>query len=180
MAARSRIKSIRRKELRRKVVFLTGIALSTVYILGRLNLNPVQATIAPGSEPIYVDREVEVVKEVEVDRTFTTEKQQILAYMVEKFGDDAEKAITLVYKCENSTFDPKRKSGLNIQQSGRRSYDIGVMQINVDENNLEEQEKLTNWKYNIDRGYSKYKAAGNKFTAWTCAHVVGQKNYLGQ
>jgi len=65
MAARSRIKSIRRKELRRKVVFLTGIALSTVYILGRLNLNPVQATIAPTRviETVVVDMVDEAYKE---------------------------------------------------------------------------------------------------------------------
>lgn len=133
---------------------------------------------AEDTEPIVQIKEV--IKEVEVDRTFTTEKQQILAYLIEKFGNDSDKAIIMIGTCENSTFAPDRKSPLNIQKSGRRSYDIGVMQINVDETNIEEQKRLTNWKYNIDRGYQKYHAAGKKFTAWTCASKIGQKNYLGQ
>jgi hypothetical protein len=123
---------------------------------------------------------VPVVQVKEVDRTFSTEKQQILAYLVEKFGDRADKAIIMIGTCENSTFAPDRVSPLNIQKSGRRSYDVGVMQINVDELNTEEIERLKDWKYNIDRGYQKYKAAGNKFTAWTCATKIGEKNYLGQ
>lgn len=109
-----------------------------------------------------------------------TEKQKIMAYMIEKFGDDAANAIAMVRICENSTLDPRRVSPLNIQKSGRRSYDVGVMQINVDENDIEEQERLKDYKYNIDRGYAKYKARGNKFTDWTCATVIGQKNYLGK
>jgi len=107
-----------------------------------------------------------------------TEKQKIMSYMIEKFGNDADSAIAMVKICENSTLDPRRVSPLNIQKSGRRSYDVGVMQINVDENNTEEIEKLKDWKYNIDRGYQKYKNRGNKFTDWTCAKVIGQKTYL--
>jgi len=109
-----------------------------------------------------------------------TEKQKIMAYMIEKFGDDAASAIAMIRVCENSSLDPKIVSPLNIQKSGRRSYDVGVMQINVDENNTEEIERLKDWKYNIDRGYAKYKARGNKFTDWTCATAIGQKNYLGK
>lgn len=153
--------------------------LVTMYVASKIEtLSPVGAVSAPTHEVEYIEKQVDVVREVEVDRTFTTEKQQILAYLVEKFGNDSDKAIIMIGTCENSTFAADRKSGLNIQQSGRRSYDIGVMQINVDENDLDEQKKLTNWKYNIDRGYAKYKAAGNKFTAWTCATKIGQKNYL--
>ena len=84
-----------------------------------------------------------------------TEKQQILAYLVEKFGDRSADAITMIRQCENSSFDPRRVSPLNIQQSGRRSYDVGVMQINADELDTKEIEKLKGWKYNIDRGYKK-------------------------
>jgi hypothetical protein len=109
-----------------------------------------------------------------------SERTQIVDYLQEKFGDASVEAITIIRACENGTFDPKRVSPLNIQKSGRRSYDVGLMQINVDENNTAEQERLKDWKYNIDRGYAKYKASGNKFTQWTCAKVIGQKNYLGE
>jgi hypothetical protein len=114
---------------------------------------------------------------VEVPINCKTQKCSILAYLVEKFGDDASEAITMIRKCENSTFDPNRVSGLNIQKSGRRSYDIGVMQINVDELNTKEIEKLKDYKYNIDRGYAKYKASGNTFHQWSCAGVIGQKSF---
>src|SRR3990167_10626343 len=33
-----------------------------------------------------------------------TQKQQILSYIVKRFGDDAPDAIVLLRKCENSTF----------------------------------------------------------------------------
>lgn len=109
-----------------------------------------------------------------------SEHQQILSYIIEKFGDDADEAIAMIRVCENSTFAPDRVSGLNIQKSGRRSYDIGVMQINVDELNTAEIERLKDWKYNIDRGYAKYVSAKKTFKPWSCAPSIGQKNYLGQ
>lgn len=141
---------------------------------------PIFGVYAPTRDVETVEKKVEVIREVEVDRTFKTEQQQILAYIVEKFGDRADDAIVMIRKCENSTFDPRRVSPLNIQKSGRRSFDIGVMQINVDEANTDEQERLKDYTYNIDRGYQKYHAAGDKFTAWTCASWTGDKNYLGQ
>jgi hypothetical protein len=104
----------------------------------------------------------------------------ILDYLVKVFKHDADKAIVMIKTCENGTMDPRRMSPLNIQQSGRRSYDVGVMQINVDETNITEQEKLKGFKYNIDQGFKKYQAAGNRFTAWTCATVIGEKNYLSR
>lgn len=126
------------------------------------------------------DREVKKPVVVISGQENYTEKQKIMAYMIEKFGDDAANAIAMVRICENSTLDPNRVSPLNIQNSGRRSYDVGVMQINVDELDTEEIEKLKDYKYNIDRGYKKYLNRGKKFTDWTCATVIGQKNYLGK
>lgn len=172
---------------RTKKVLSFGAVVFGFYIASKLAsnidiFNPIQAATAPTREVEVVEKvsEVEIIKEVEVNRVFITEKQKILAYIVEKFGDDAADAITMIRKCENSSFNPQIVSPLNIQKSGRRSYDVGVMQINVDENNTEEIQRLKDWKYNIDRGYQKYVGRGKKFTDWTCAHVIGQKNYLGQ
>jgi hypothetical protein len=148
-----------------------------------LNLNWSQWIVkAEFASPVNKDlKVVEIEKQVpvkvEVPIGCKTEKCQILAYLIEKFQDDAANAITMIRKCENSTFDPNRVSGLNIQKSGRRSYDIGVMQINVDELNTKEIERLKDYKYNIDRGYAKYKASGNTFHQWSCAEVIGQKSF---
>lgn len=121
----------------------------------------------------------DVVREVEVpkDYRFTTEKQQIMAYIVEKFGDRADDAITMINSCENNGLQPRRVSKLNIQKSGRRSYDVGVMQINVEESDTAEIERLKDWKYNIDKGYEKYKAKNNTFYLWSCGHIAGDKTY---
>lgn len=107
-----------------------------------------------------------------------TEKEKIKAYLKEKFGDRYEDGLKMLETCENSTLDPRRVSALNIQKSGRRSYDVGVMQINVDENNKAEMERLKDYKYNIDRGYEKFKAKGNTFYAWTCGYVAGDRTYV--
>lgn len=178
--ARSRTKLARRKTIIKHVVaYFSTVFVLTVMLYGAIRYfaGTVNAA-APGYDPKIIEKEVQVIKEVEVDRTFKTQKQQILAYIVEKFGDRSDDAITMISKCENRGFSPTRKSGLNIQKSGRRSYDIGVMQINVDESNIVEQEKLTDWKYNIDRGYEKYHAAGDTFRPWVCAHEIWEKNYL--
>lgn len=80
--------------------------------------------------------------------------------------------------CENSTLSPTRVSGLNIQKSGRRSYDVGVWQINADESDKVEIEKLKNHKYNTDRAYAKFKAKGNTFYLWSCGHVANDRTYV--
>lgn len=120
--------------------------------------------------------------EIEVPRNTNckTETCQMISYIAEKFEDDADEMIAIIRTCENGLFTSDRVSPLNIQQSGRRSYDVGLAQINVEETNTEEIEKLKDWKYNIDRAYQKYEGRGNKFTDWTCSTVIGQKNYLSK
>ena len=101
-----------------------------------------------------------------------------MSYIIEKFGNNADKAIAMIKTCENGTFDPKRVSGLNIQQDGRRSYDVGIFQMNVDEKNTAEIERMKNWKYNIDQAYKKYASKNNTFYYWTCGSKVGDRTYL--
>ena len=122
------------------------------------------------------ERYVEIVKEV--PNKCKTEKCLMISYLTEKFQDRADDAIHMIKACENNSFDPTRVSGLNIQDNGRRSYDVGLFQINVDENNKEEMERLKDWKYNIDRAYEKYHAKGDTFYFWTCGKVAGDKTYV--
>lgn len=92
-------------------------------------------------------------------------------YIVDKFGDDANLAITMLTKCENHALDPQ---ATNVNKNG--SVDRGVFQINSTNGG----EEMYDWKKNIDTAYKLYKNRGNKFTDWTCAGVIGQKNYLGK
>lgn len=101
-----------------------------------------------------------------------TEKQQILAYIVEKFGDDAADAIVVIRKCENSSFNPR---AVNHNRNG--SVDRGIFQLN---SQYWGGEELFDWKTNVDVAHKVFTRAGKKWTPWTCAHVVGQKNYLNQ
>ena len=112
-----------------------------------------------------------------------TTKQKILTYIVEKFGDKAPDAISIINLCENGTFDPHRLSGINTHKDGRRTIDVGVFQMNVNVEDTAEIERLKDWKYNIDRAYEKFKMGDGKkykntFYLWTCGHVVGDYTYV--
>jgi len=99
-----------------------------------------------------------------------TEKQQIMSYIVEVFGDDADDAITIINKCENSDFNPK---ATNYNSNG--TWDTGIFQINqIHGYSLEE---MQNWKKNIDAAKKIFDKAGKKWTPWSCAYVVEQKPF---
>lgn len=138
------------------------------------------APISP--QPIGITTTIEVPVEVIRPINCTTEKCRIMSYILEKFGDDASDAITILNQCENNKLDPHARN-FNIQENGRRSWDIGVFQINVDEGNAEEIERLKDWEYNIDRAYDKFVRGDggkhkNSFYAWTCGYIVKDYTYL--
>lgn len=100
-----------------------------------------------------------------------TEKEQIIAYIVEVFGEHAPEAFNVLF-CENRNLDPK---AVNYNRNG--TVDRGIFQLNSAYWGGEEN---FDWKTNIDKAYMIFERAGKKFTPWTCSHRVGQKNYLGQ
>lgn len=104
-----------------------------------------------------------------------TEKCKILSYIVEKFQDDAANAITLVRKCENSSFNQK---AVNYNNNG--TTDHGIFQVNSIHTKRYGSAFKTDWKANVDVAYEIYKAAGKKFTPWSCAPIINQANYLGE
>lgn len=102
-----------------------------------------------------------------------TEKQQIMHYIVEKFGERANDAIAMLSTCENHKLDPKAVNRGNTNGT----CDVGVFQINTTCDSPEYY-KLMDWKYNIDRAYEKYSSKKNTFYYWTCAYVVKDYSYL--
>ena len=170
---RLQIYKFNRKLKRVKISLFILLALLLIYFAQKVILNafvfhPVRAIASSDQYTLTV------VKIVPVDHIFKTQRQQILAYIVEKFGDRAGDAISIINQCENHAFNP---DAINHNPNG--SIDVGVMQINTSPTSPEAQ-KLHDWKYNIDRGFAKYKSRGNKFTDWTCASVIGEKNYLSK
>lgn len=97
-----------------------------------------------------------------------TEKQQIMNYIVEVFGDDSADAITIINKCENHSFDPKAQ---NWNSNG--SVDTGIFMVNSIHGYTEEQ--LKDWKFNIDVAKKIYDNGGWK--QWACSHVIGVKSF---
>jgi len=159
-----------------KNTFIMGEAvLALVFGAIAIGLYAIKVPAHEPISPLIVKAQDLPEVEVESKRPSPSEKQQILLYIVEKFGDDAADAITLVRKCENSTFDQTRT---NHNQNG--TVDYGIFQVNSIHTNRYGETFKTDWKANVDVAYKIYQAAGNKFTPWTCAHIIGQKNYLGK
>lgn len=103
--------------------------------------------------------------------TSKSEKQQIIDYIVEVFGEDAPAAFNVLF-CENASLNPR---AVNHNRNGSR--DLGVFQLNDAYHGGEEN---FDYKRNVDKAYQIFKSHGSKWTAWTCSHRVGQKNYLGK
>lgn len=99
---------------------------------------------------------------------------RVIDAIYENFGDRAEDAIRMLKECENKEFSTNVVSGKN----GNGTVDVGLFQINIDPKNVEEVEKLKDYKYNIERALKKFKAKNNTFYYWTCGYVVGDYTYV--
>ena len=97
-----------------------------------------------------------------------TEKQQIIDYITEVFGEDAPDAFNILY-CENRQLD-HRVVGRN--RNG--SIDEGVFQIN----SIHGKTNMKDWKTNIDYAKTIFDRQG--WRPWTCATRINQSNYLGR
>ena len=103
-------------------------------------------------------------KEVEKPKPTPTEREQIDAYIVEVFGDDADKAFK-VLSCENNAHNPLAVNTAGNVPAGSR--DIGVFQIN--EHWQRTQGKfLFNWKINVEIAHQLFEENGKSFKLWTC------------
>ena len=155
-------------------------------------LSPVPQTYAATFTQTVVE---EKIVEVEVDRQFTTEKQQIIALITEVFGDDAPRAIAVA----------KAESGLNPNRENRGTVgsiprlpnykgecSIGLFQINLASDGCQGakvhwakvpgetlDEKIA-WlkvpKNNISLAKKIYDSAGKSFQPWGAYTSGAYKN----
>lgn len=96
------------------------------------------------------------------------EKRQIVAYIKEVFGNDADTAFKLL-SCENASLNPNAVNTAGNSPAGSR--DTGVFQIN--EYWQKTQYKfLLNWKVNVEIAHQIYKDNGS-FDRWTCGRKLG-------
>lgn len=101
-------------------------------------------------------------------------KEEVMAYIVEVFGDDADRAIWMA-KCESGL----RKDAYN-GSNRNGTADYGVFQINSVHIKTYGDEFTTDWKTNVEVAHKIFKAHGNSFRPWVCAKSIGEKNYLGK
>lgn len=99
-----------------------------------------------------------------------TGKEQIVAYIYEVFGKDADNAIK-VLECENRGL---KENAINHNRNG--STDHGIFQINsIHLKGKAKGKDLNNYRDNIDVAKKIFDDRG--WTAWTCSYKVGVKSF---
>ena len=98
-----------------------------------------------------------------------TEKEQIVAYIKQVFGDQSGNAFKIL-SCENANLNPK---AINRNRNG--STDHSIFQVNSIHTKRYGSAFKTDWKANIDVAYKIYKASG--WSAWSCSHKLGIKSF---
>lgn len=101
-----------------------------------------------------------------------TDKQEVMTYILEVFGDDADRAIW-VAKCESGL----RKNAIN-DKNPNGTTDYGVFQINSVHTKKRGEAFKTDWKANVDTAKQIFDEQG--FRPWVCAKSIGEKNYLSK
>lgn len=153
----------------KSLVMVACVSLTTIFvspIIVKTGVSHAQEEIPlVSADPHYIEI-VEVEKQIE----FEGEKHEIFTYIVEKFGEDAGDAITLVRKCENSTFDQTRT---NHNRNG--SVDYGIFQINSIHTARFGEEFKTDWKANVDVAYEIFSEQG--WSPWACSSTIGVKSF---
>lgn len=156
------------------ILFIITVLMAcvTAYVLLGVGADAVKAW----NTPLHPLSDISIV-EIEVDKPVPvpwsnckTEKCKILAYIVDVFQDDSADAITMVRKCENSTFEMRRGG-----QNSNGTYDWGTFQINEIHVARYGDGFKTDWKENVDVAYQIFLDRG--WTAWSCSHVVGVRSF---
>lgn len=128
-------------------------------------------TPTPVSELSINTPEEPMLEKLQSQGSLESEKQQIIKYIVEVFGEHAPDAFNVLH-CENRNLNPY---AVNHNRNG--TIDRGLFQLNSAYWGGEEN---FDWKTNIDKARMIFDRAGQTWRPWTCSHRVQQKNYLGQ
>ena len=129
-------------------------------------------TVTPVSELFTnTPEELKLFTEQKSQGSLESEKEQIIKYIVEVFGEHAPEAFNVLF-CENRNLNPH---ATNHNRNG--TIDRGIFQLNSAYWGGEEN---FDWKTNIDKAYMIFERANKTWKPWTCSHRIGQKNYLGQ
>lgn len=99
-------------------------------------------------------------------------KVEVMAYILEVFGDDADRAIA-VAKCESGL----RPNAIN-NKNTNGTIDHGIFQINSVHEKKRGSAFKSDWKANVRVAKQIFDEQG--FRPWVCAKSIGEKNYLSK
>ena len=140
-----------------KSIFTILLFMLTVAYMGiNARLNEMQKIISP----LAMGPQVQI-KEIPVP-VDTSEKEAIVDYIKQVFGDDADKALLLL-SCENRQLNPTITSATN---------DHGIFQINAYWQKIQPK-FLKNPKINIEVAKQLYDENGGSFRLWSCGKRLG-------
>ena len=162
--SKTRILGLKPKAFRDVCVILV-IMLIVAYV--GYNARELQKQLAmivpiPFASTVYAEEPAEL--DVQTD-----EQREIVAYIKEVFGKDADKAFKLL-SCENSSLNPRAVNTAGNTPAGSR--DTGVFQINEYWQKVQ-YKFLLNYKVNIEIAHQIYTENGNTFERWTCGRKFG-------
>lgn len=100
----------------------------------------------------------------------TPQKQEIIAYVRQVFGKDAEKALKLL-SCENHALNPKAVNKSNNVPAD--SEDRGLFQINNFHQKVDNKAFLFDYKINTQIAYNIFSRDGHSFKLWSCGRKLG-------
>ena len=146
------------------LILITGALLELIYTPPQTPPSPLSPQPAEAIESLALPPVVVPPAEPK------TQKQEIMEYIIDKWGDDADKMITIIGTCENGTWDQSR-----VNHNSNGSTDYGIAQVNDLNGARDKQCKgldyRNSWKDNLDCAHIIYKSQG--FKAWACSDRVG-------
>ena len=95
-----------------------------------------------------------------------TKEEQIIQYVIDVFGKDAERGLNMLLNCENRMLRTDAENW-----NGNGSWDYGLWQINSIHGYS--QKELSDYKFNTHVAFKIYKNAGYSFSPWTCSEQAG-------
>lgn len=149
-------------------LFCLSLLLLACFV-GSIERNDKKIQIPPKVEA----QEVEVIPTITPTPTATpilSEKEQIIRYVVDIFGEDAERGLNMLIECENKSLNPLAENW-----NGNGTWDFGLWQINSVHGYS--QKELSDYKFNTQVAYQLFKNAGYSFSAWTCAEFANDRPF---
>lgn len=126
-------------------------------------------TAAPQNKAVVETKPSLAVTVEEPKQKYTSEQEEIIAFIKQTFGKDSDNAIKIA-KCESGL----RPNAVNDNTTwGGRGIDKGLFQINTSWQGVTNDNFLYDYKINTLMAKTIFDSWGHNFQAWTCGKKLG-------